>query len=93
MEVNTLNDEPRSPRRPPEPADPDNGRTPSDEEERPTDPAVPFDAPEADVLEQARPWGDEGVDDRPKIPDDAPEADVLEQSQSIDYDDRDRRDD
>jgi hypothetical protein len=80
-------------RKPHSPGDPEEGRTPSpDDERRRTDPTVPFDAPEADVLEQSQPWGDEGVADRPRIPDDAPEADVLEQSQPTEYDEERRND-
>jgi hypothetical protein len=63
-----------------------------EEYEQRSEPRIPSDAPEADVLEQSQAWGDDEMQDRPKIPEDASEADVLEQSQSSGYDDQDRRD-
>jgi hypothetical protein len=86
-----LSEESKDSRRSHGPADPEDGRTPSpDDERRGSGPKLPDDAPEADVLEQSQPWGNEGVEDRPRIPDDAPEADVLEQSQPTDYDEEGR---
>jgi hypothetical protein len=52
-------------------------------------PKIPPDAPEADVLEQAREWSDEEPADAPEIPSDAPEADVLDQQRSSPLDDED----
>ena len=48
---------------------------------------IPPDAPEADVLEQAREWSDEGPVEPPEIPGDAPEADVLDQQRPSPLDD------
>jgi hypothetical protein len=73
--------------------DSENEQRDDEEYQQRSEPKVPFDAPEADVLEQSQSWGDDETRDRPKIPEDAPEADVLEQSRSSGYDDQDRRDD
>ena len=52
---------------------------------------LPIDAPEADVIEQSQPVGDEDETRIPEIPPDVPEADALEQSQTVEIeDDRDR---
>jgi len=53
---------------------------------------LPLDAPEADVIEQSQPVGDEAEPPAVKeIPPDVPEADALEQSQTVEIDDdRDR---
>ena len=52
---------------------------------------LPMDAPEADVIEQSQPVGDEREPETPEIPPDVPEADALEQAQSVEIDDdRDR---
>ena len=51
---------------------------------------IPPDAPEADVLEQAREWSDEGPVEPPEIPGDAPEADVLDQQRPSPLDDEGR---
>ena len=64
-------------------------RPPSDEET--PAPEVPLDAPEADVLDQERPWDPAGPVTPPSIPIDAPEADVLEQSRPVDLDDDERQ--
>lgn len=49
---------------------------------------IPADAPERDVLDQARPWAPEGEEDlRTEIPDDAPEADALDQARPVDLGD------
>jgi hypothetical protein len=50
---------------------------------------VPPDAPEADVLEQAREWEDDEIERPRRVPIDAPEADVLEQSLPADLDEDD----
>lgn len=49
------------------------------------------DVPEADALEQARPWSGAGKNPDPKIPMDVPEADALEQAREAwDEDDEER---
>ena len=50
---------------------------------------IPPDAPEADVLEQARGWSDEEPAEAPEIPGDAPEADVLDQRRPSPLDEED----
>lgn len=51
---------------------------------------IPPDAPESDVLDQARPWAPEEEEDLPaSIPADAPEADALEQARTVDLGDED----
>ena len=50
---------------------------------------IPPDAPEADVLEQAREWSDEEPAEAPEIPGDAPEADVLDQRRPSPLDEED----
>lgn len=44
---------------------------------------IAFDVPEADALEQARDWVEDGPPDRPVIRPDVPEADMLDQSRPI----------
>lgn len=51
---------------------------------------IPADAPEADALEQARPWGDDEEEDLPdSIAPDEPEADALDQARRADLGDED----
>lgn len=51
---------------------------------------MPADAPEADALEQARPWGDDEEEDLPEsIAPDEPEADALDQARSVELGDDD----
>jgi hypothetical protein len=57
-------------------------------------PKVPSDVPEADALEQARPWVEaaEAVPDVPELPEDAAEADALDQVLPVPVElDEDRR--
>jgi hypothetical protein len=53
---------------------------------------IPVDAPEADVLEQERSWGDEEpvVEPGAEVPIDAPEGDVLDQQRDATPDDEER---
>jgi len=44
---------------------------------------IGFDVPEADALEQARDWVEDGPPERPVIRSDVPEADTLEQSRPV----------
>jgi hypothetical protein len=86
-------DRPRNPQIPPDALESEIERSSDPEESRQRDdPEVPFDAPEADVLEQSQSWGEEEIEDQPKFPEDAPEADVLEQSRTSGFDDREPRD-
>lgn len=44
---------------------------------------IAFDVPEADALEQARDWVEDGPPERPVIRSDVPEADTLDQSRPV----------
>lgn len=51
---------------------------------------IPGDIPEADALEQSRPWGDDEEEELPKtIRPDEPEADALDQARSAELPDDD----
>ena len=63
---------------------------PPDEDVSPPEPSLPPDAPEADVLEQAQPWGTEDREPGGSIPPDASEADVLDQRRPAGLEDEDR---
>jgi hypothetical protein len=52
------------------------------------EPSIPDDAPEADALEQSRPWGRDQAEERPRLDVDVPEADAYEQSRPA-YEDED----
>ncbi|HJR44603.1 MAG TPA: hypothetical protein VJ927_03275 [Actinomycetota bacterium] len=58
------------------------------EDHRAPDVEIPADAPEADVLDQARPWQPETEEELPaSIGIDEPEADALDQARPADLDD------
>lgn len=49
---------------------------------------VPPDAPEADALEQARPWAGDDENDLPgSLPEDAAEGDALDQERKVELGD------
>ena len=62
------------------------------DDERSNEPLdVPGEASEADALEQARSWDEQGANDRPRLGPDDPEADVVEQARSAPLEDDDVR--
>ena len=66
-----------------------NDPAPEEASDLPTE--IDADVPEADALDQARPWSGSGKGPDPKIPMDVPEADALEQAREAwDEDDEER---